>query len=75
MRCTALSLLALLAWTAFAQTAPAPAPAPKPAEGAPAPPPTEGAVTTATPKGSGTKKQKPVAPEAPKSEEKQGETK
>lgn len=53
-----LCLLALLALPALAEDAP------KPAEGAPAPAPTSGAATTATPKGQGVKKQKPVTPEA-----------
>jgi hypothetical protein len=73
MKRTTLSLLALLSWPVLAQ--PAPAPAPAPAEGAPAPPPTDGAATTATPKGSGQKKAKPVAPEAPKPDEKPADKK
>lgn len=58
----ALSLIALLSLPAFAQGAPAPAPAP--AAGDAAAPPAGGTATTSTQKGSGTKKEKPVAPDA-----------
>jgi hypothetical protein len=64
MNRTALSLLALLSIPAFAE-GPAPAPAPAASAGDAAAPPTNGAATTATPRGSGTKKEKPAAPTNP----------